>query len=275
MGKTLNFLFTALVLHAVVIRQAGFSDELSSKGEIITNPSRSDGFGAQFQGLIYSVIYAELNGKEFLYTPFRSMEHNYDDDPHFLERKEQLINFIGNFEINENLDIQPPSHRTYYEFFENNLPLCVSSNSLKKIKKVFRQNKNKSDYFDDDHLSIAIHVRRPNSHDNRTQGPDIPDEVYAKIIKFLRCSYASQNPLFHIYSQGDVGSFEERFGSSDTVLHINESVEETFSSMVLADVLVTTVSSLSYVAGILSEGTVYYIPFWHPPLPTWTVLNMN
>ena len=107
------------------------------------------------------------------------------------------------------------------------------------------------------------------------QGSDIPDEVYLEIIHFLRCRYASQNPKFHIYSQGDVKPFEERFGYSDTVFHIDAAIEETFSSMVLADVLVTSASSFSYVAGILSEGAVYYIPFWHPPLPNWIVLDGN
>ena len=150
-------IFSALILQETVIGQ-----------EVITNPYRSDGFGAQFQGLIYSVIYAECNDKDFLYTPFRNMEHNYDNDPQFLERKEQLINFIGNFEVNKSFEIQPPSHSTYYEFFENNLFLCSNSSSLKKIKRIFKLNKNKSDYFDKDNLNIAIHVRRPNPHDNRS-----------------------------------------------------------------------------------------------------------
>ena len=39
--------------------------------------------------------------------------------------------------------------------------------------------------------------------------------------------------------------------------------------MVLADVLVAGASSFSYTAGILAEGTVYYTPFWHEPLPHW------
>ncbi len=85
--------------------------------------------------------------------------------------------------------------------------------------------------------------------------------------------YIAEQPLFHIYSQGDVTAFENIYKAEDVVLHINESVEQTFASMVLADVLVTTSSSLSYAAGIISEGTVYYIPFWHPPFPGWIVLN--
>jgi hypothetical protein len=44
--------------------------------------------------------------------------------------------------------------------------------------------------------------------------------------------------------------------------------------MVLADILVTGASSFSYTAGLLSEGIVYYIPFWHAPLPHWTPVDV-
>ena len=59
----------------------------------------------------------------------------------------------------------------------------------------------------------------------------------------------------------------------DIILHLNESVEDTFTAMVLADILVTSRSSFSYTAAILSEGIVYYMPFWHPPLPGWISVN--
>ena len=53
----------------------------------ITNPERTDGFGAQFQTIIASAIYAELNNIPYIYTPFKMMEHNYDNDPEFLPKK--------------------------------------------------------------------------------------------------------------------------------------------------------------------------------------------
>ena len=88
------------------------------------------------------------------------------------------------------------------------------------------------------------------------------------IIQRLRGLYAARNPVFHLFSQGPSVQFA-RYESPDTVLHVNESVESTFTAMVLADVLVTGATSFSYTAGLLSEGTVYYIPFWHAPLPDW------
>jgi hypothetical protein len=203
------------------------------------------------------------------------MEHNYDNDVDFLAKKEWLINFIDNFEINTDMRFAQSlgGRLIHYEFFEANLALCAESQSLKKIKEVFRANKDRRNYFYNNNLNIAVHVRRPNQHDNRTDGPDVPDRVYIRAIELLRRNYSTQNPLFHIYSQGDIKNFKGSYAAADVVFHLNESIEDTFSSLVLADVLVTSASSFSYIAGILSEGAVYYIPFWHPPLPSWVVLE--
>ncbi len=237
--------------------------------EIVTNTERSDGFGAQFQTIIATVIYAESNNKKYVYTPFKRVAHNYYNVPDFIKKKEWLINFIGNFEINTG-NARPIVN--LIQFFEKNLIRCANSHALKKIKNIFRANKNVNDYFNNEHLNIAIHVRRPNPHDDRIQGANTADNVFLTTINRLRVMYSSKNPLFHLYSQGNRENFTT-FNAQDVVLHLNESIEDTFSSMVLADVLVTGASSFSYAAGLLSEGIVYYMPFWHSPLPHWIPIS--
>lgn len=234
-------------------------------GEVVTNPERSDGFGAQFQTIIAAVIYAELHNKKYVYTPFKNMEHNYNNDPDFIKKKEWLINFIDNFETNMT---NVRTTVNLIKFFEKNLVSCANSHALKKIKKVFRANKNSDNYFNNENLNIAIHVRRPNPHDSRIAGANTADNVFLNIINCLRVMYSSKNPLFHLYSQGSRENFTT-FNAQDIVLHMNESIEDTFSSMVLADILVVAASSFSYTAGLLSEGIIYYIPSWNPPLPHW------
>ena len=93
------------------------------------------------------------------------------------------------------------------------------------------------------------------------------------MIDLIRNKYSSKKPLFHIYSQGNIKAFKDIYKSNDIVFHIDEPIEQTFTSLVLADVLVTSISSLSYTAGILSDGVVYYMPFWHPPLPGWIAMK--
>lgn len=233
--------------------------------EKITNVSGIDGFGSQFQDIVAAVIFAELNQKEFVYTPFKTMEHNYDNDPYFLVKKEWLINFIGNFELNRG-DVQPIT-KSYRDFFDAHVAAYSASESLKEIKRIFRANKPKH-WFDQDHFHIAVHVRRPNSHDCRPEGTTMPAAYYVHAITELRFRFQDKNPLFHLYSQGDIRDFRE-FVAPDLIFHLNESIESTFISLVLADALVIGTSSMSYVAGQLSQGSVFYTPFWHPPLPHW------
>jgi hypothetical protein len=264
MKKLFRLLIVFIVLQSTLILNA----------EAITNPSRSDGFGAQFQTIIYSAIYAELRNKKFNYTPFKSMEHNYNNDSDFIKNKEELINFIGNFEIKTIANCRTVSIHEVISFFEGHLNTCANSQSLVKIKKIFRANKDREKFFNTEDFNIAVHVRRPNLHDNRIAGTDLEDSIYLKIIDSLRHVYSSRNPRFHIYSQGDSESIKAIYGAADVICHINTPIEDTFTSMVLADVLVTTSSSFSYTAGILSNGIVYYIPFWHPPLPHWIVFRI-
>ncbi|MBS1986302.1 hypothetical protein JST99_00005, partial [Candidatus Dependentiae bacterium] len=197
--------------------------ELIFAESVVTNPRRSDGFGGQFQTIIASVIYAELNNQKFMYTPFKGMEHNYHDDASFLKKKEWLINFIGNFEVNENDTSIQLDHTVFLNFFEANLARCVNSFSLQKIKRIFRANKDRAHYFNNENLHIAVHVRRPNAHDNRIQGADTSDDVFLRAIGQLRAVYAAQNPQFHIYSQGNPEHFTI-YEAQDVLLHIDESV---------------------------------------------------
>jgi hypothetical protein len=260
---------TCYFLLLIFIAKFPFCASLTAH-EMITNPYRNDGFGAQFQTIIYAIIYAELNNKEFKYTPFQLMDHNYGNDTDFIKKKEELINVRDFFPINDDPTIQGIiSPRKYIDFFEHHLFECARSRALKYIRQIFRSNKNRSHYFNDENLNIAIHIRRPNPHDVRIEGTDTPDDIYVKMIETFRSTYRSNAPLFHIYSQGNLEEFQTKFAGKDIIFHINESIEDTFTSMVLADILMTSRSSFSYTAALLSEGLIYYMPFWHPPLSTW------
>ncbi len=237
----------------------------ANSGKIVTNSPRWDGFGSQFLCLIGSVINAELHNCIFEYTPFTKMEHNYTNDPKYLEKKEWLINFIGNFTIAKP---NTPYAQCNYHHEKNGGKVISESKSLKKIKKIFQSNKDIKNYLDTERFNIAVHVRRPNSHDNRLDGADTPDHTFLEIIAALRRKYKDKNPLFLIFSQGKNTQFKQ-YETNDTILRLNESIEDTFTSMVFADVLVAARSAMSYVAGLLSEGTVYYIPFSCKPLPHW------
>lgn len=244
---------------------------LNASNLTVTNPYRSDGFGSQFLILICSVVYAEINSLDFVYTPFVGMEHNYNNDPLFLDKKESFINFKRSFKLNDGSAMSLDLWDVVIDFMDNSNEY-LQSESLQKIKRIFREGKQKSDYFDESHFNIAVHIRRLNSHDSTLVGTDILDCDYLSYIQKLKAQYSSQDPIIHIYSQGDLSSFKETYADKNVVFHINESVEETFGSFVFADVLLTTSSTLSYTAGLLSDGIVHYIPFWYPPATNWQIM---
>lgn len=235
----------------------------------ITNFERADGFGAQFQTIIGCAFYAEMVNQEFVYTPFKKMEHNYDNDPDFIAKKEWLINFKNNFAPNTGYSKIPPVNVIH--FFEAHLPEFMHSETLKKIKKIFRENKNIENYLNPHNFNIVVHVRRPNAHDSRIEGSNTPDSIFLKTIDTLRILYADKQPIFHIFSQGSKAQFKA-FEAPDVIVHLNDSTEDAFTSMVFADALVTAASSLSYIAAMLSDGEIHYMPFWHKPLPHWKVI---
>lgn len=238
----------------------------------MTNPflRPQEGFGCNYSFIIASIVHAEIHNEHFLYTPFNPKAHNCDADPDFLMKLERIINLIDYFPINHDIRFQKdckypgrsPTPDDYYH-----------SKSLKLIKMLFFANKEKTKFFRNEFTNIAIHIRKENSHDTL----DVPhlDQFYCKLIDLLRKRTHLHPPIFHIYSQGNLEGFKI-FQSNDVVLHLNESIEDTFSSMAFSDILVPAPSCLSYVAGMISNGLILYFPCpQRNPLPNWERLPIS
>jgi len=239
-----------------------------------TNTLQRDGFGAQYQKIIQTYLFCKVNNLDFLYRPFSQIEHNYNNDPSFVYKIENFINLKNNIDniILEDNNIQNLDFANIVRpYCEKNIDSICNNIHLEFIKKCFWENKDKN-VFKNDKLNIAIHIRRPNSQDNRKQGTDTPDKYYLNIINIIRNRYNNREFLFHIYSQGEDKNFEI-FKAKDTILHLNEELPLTFISMVAADILVTSASSISYAAALLSDGVIYYKRFWHNPRKEWFIFD--
>ncbi len=224
--------------------------------------NRSDGFGAQYQNFIYAILYIENNHFIYCHNPIKQIEHNYDNKKDFIEEIEELMNLKLNYMSIPNTPVY--YFRTeIYKSVENQLDDYLQSNSMKNIKNIFWKNKDKN-HFKNEKMNIAVHVRRHNSHDSRIEGTNTPDKYYLNIINKIR----EKNVLFHIYSQGHLENFKA-YENDDVVFHINENIVDTFIGLVAADALIMSMSSFSYVAALLSDGVIYYQPFWHPPAKHW------
>lgn len=235
-----------------------------------TNITGTDGFGAQYQRIIYNYIDAKNNNLEFLYTPFKCIEHNYDNNPNFIDEIENLINLknnIKNYCNNSNVNVLMYN----YGKFENNIDNNINSNHMKFIKNCFWENKNKN-VFNNNKINIAVHIRRGDVSDIINKERYLPDKYYLNIINIIINKYKDKQLLFHIYSEGKIEDFEI-YKNADTKLHINEDICKTFIQLVAADILVMSKSSFSYVAALLSDGEVYYKKFWHKPRKGWNVYH--
>jgi len=202
------------------------------------------------------------------------MEHNYENDNNYLDRMENLMNIKNNVSnLKEETGIETLNHMWVIREFEQNMVAYSNNQHIEFIKKCFWENKERN-FFKNNKFNIAIHIRRENSHDKGRAGARVTtkNNFYLLIMKHIRDSFKEKELLFHIYSQGDKNIFKE-FESSDTIMHIDEEIEESFIALVAADILVISPSSFSYAAGLISDGIVFYKPFWHLPKKNWIVVK--
>lgn len=237
----------------------------------MTHENRKDGFGAQYQGIITTYISCIKHNIIYKYTPLFDVEHNYDNDPNYINQLEELMNLKNNIENNHDFSSTEIIFRNSSVYFEANIDECCNSDAMKFIKECFWQNKEK-DYFKNNKMNISIHIRRENSHDRGGAGDRIttPNIYYLNIMNKIREQYNNKELLFHVYSQGSIENFRD-FEKEDVQFHLNEQIPTTFIGLVAADILIISPSSFSYIAALLSDGIVYYKQFWHNPKKDWII----
>jgi hypothetical protein len=244
---------------------------------LITNDIRDDGFGAQYQSIIWSIIFAEVKGHTFYYSDIKWMNSDIDDTKKFIEDAVTVMNIKKHYPDVYSV-YKLPEHTVYalkaplfYKEIEEDIELYHNSASFERIKSYFYQGKQSP--FDKEHLHIAVHLRRPAKFDDQLEPCRTrDDEYYIQIMKAIVYNYrSSEKPLlFHIYSIGDESQFES-FKQFPIQFHLHDSTFESFIGMAFADILVISPSSMSYTAALLSNGIIYYKHFWHPPRKHWII----
>jgi hypothetical protein len=151
-----------------------------------------------------------------------------------------------------------------------NTDKVLESPQFKNLKTIIY--KNKKSPFNKDIFNIAIHIRKFNKCDNRTSSmAPYTNQYYVELINTVKEFFIDKNILFHIYSQGTLEEFNE-LKMESVLFHLNESIQDTFNGFLFADLLVTGPSSFSYVAGLLTDSDVIYVPFdQHGPCKKWRI----
>lgn len=233
-----------------------------------TNIQCHDGMGAQYQKIIQTYIYCKLNNLEYRYCPLTQIEHNYEKDLYFVEKIEQLFNLKPHIQNGiPQQCVQIDFGKVVMPWFEKNMDAHSQNIHMDFIKQCFWENKIRPIKHK---TTVAIHIRRENPHDRGYAGERIttPNEYYLQIMNLIRSQY--DTPRFNLYSQGNLSNFSILQGD-DVSFHLNEDICETFIELVSADILVISPSSLSYSAALISEGIIYFKPFWHKPKSDWII----
>jgi hypothetical protein len=250
----------------------------------ITFYLHNDGFGSQYQHIIATMLYCFNNGYQFVYNPIKYIEHNYNKDSNYVSKMEKLMNINSLYPSIYDEKFNGKEIGTFVDAkssLDLNIEYYTTPQCMLPIRQLFWANKDKSSVFGNNgKINVAIHIRRMNEYDKTLERAheeifrfNSRDSYYMSIIERIRKEHGGKEKelLFHIYSQGNIIDFT-CFIAKDTVLHIDEDLYDTFTQMVAADIIMTSFSSLSYVAALLNEGIVYFHPFWHKPKKEWIII---
>eukprot|EP00978_Attheya_sp_CCMP212_P023302 scaffold71067_cov51-Attheya_sp.AAC.3 len=127
-----------------------------------------------------------------------------------------------------------------------------------------------------DEYHIAMHVRRGDILD---PGRWLEQKVYATVGRRICTNHGAKDKLnitVHVFSSGKNkdGDWKELEAITDTCdnvqFHLDEQEFDSWAYMVVADALVLSKSSFSYIPALLSAGEVHFPQnFWHPKLSHW------
>ncbi len=242
----------------------------------ITTQQRGDGFGAVYHHIIYDILYANKQGDRYVFTPQVKYEHNYANEPDYVDR---LNRYMGLEEFyprpSEDVILENYDRETVYKYVETHYEELLLGDEFKKIQEAFF--KGKENPFSESDLSVCVHIRRVNSHDNRLMGSETPLRYYEKAMEFIASKYMGTKHLkFHIFSQKSLLNEDltqlERFNPE---YHIDEDLLDSFTKLVYSDVLVTSWSCYSRTPAFLTRGLVVNNGVWirsgTSPSPPWWV----
>ena len=256
MKKIKIILFFLLGL-LIIIKYQKNIEKFSNKKKTYSIHGKHDGFGAQYQAILSGIAWADYKNYNYLHIPFSRISH--------AQNKNELNKFIG-IPYSKNIKsdiIQKYSNEVH---FSNNPDKYYTPIVLQKIRN-FYYSTDKPKIKNNDY--IAIHIRRGDVSNKKNKNRYTDINYYQKIIKFLKEKYP--NKKIKIFSQGNKNDFKELANSC--ILELNKDLQYTFHSMVVAKVLVTAKSSLSYSAALLNKNTIYYLNFWHKPLNSWNIID--
>lgn len=247
-----------------------------------------DGAGAQIHSIISIMLFSRIFGIKYLHNPLKNIEHYQGDRDEWsslweknfsLDKIEPVYNKDENNLKSKNLK-QPlllwKRKNTVYNIHNCHFFLDLFPDNYKVFSNDFRKSyflRNSDKHFKFNSykkITIGLHIRRGDV--NSMNHPDryTTDEFLIKKLSVIVSVLKKNNIDFQIsiFSEGKRNDFGV-FNKFNPVLCINEDALDTMHLMINQDILIMAKSSFSYIAAIISEGIIFYEPFWHSSLKDW------
>ena len=131
---------------------------------------------------------------------------------------------------------------------------------------------------EDNKINIAIHIRRGDIMAMMKAGVGSWEERYVDLDYFvdlakeLEVLCGEDRVCFNIFSQGELADFQIFDCLSNVHYRLDYDVFASFHNLAMADVLIGSPSSFSYLPSLFSDGIkIFRSPFWHdlPNEPDW------
>jgi len=120
-------------------------------------------------------------------------------------------------------------------------------------------------------FDIVVHIRRgdidPCEHPDRY----LPNSHYLTLIDRYLANISDASVT--IYSESDSYEGFEEFRQRGYAVKLNSDIAEAWRHMMMANVLILSRSSFSYVPAVLNENKVVYTPFRHGSIKDWDVID--
>ena len=113
---------------------------------------KTDGFGSQFQSIIFYILYANFNNLDYIHKKIKIMDHNYNDDVNFIEKANKKHNNKYDYSLvqlknmNSKIEITCKEHGEFTQIahshtYGSGCPSCNESKGEREIKILLEKNK--------------------------------------------------------------------------------------------------------------------------------------
>lgn len=238
--------------------------------------STDEGAGSQALMMMRAIDFARAVGLTYVHTPFSRIHHADRPMQAWADAWESHFNF-GDGELRNDRDGEDTvnyafTFPTLHALFGIAAPEPAFDDAiLREFRRRYCADKSprKSEVF-----SVCVHARRHNRSDfHADDATDLPR--LARTLARLRSVLDARgiDYTLRLFSQGQPKEFCE-LGIPEAALFLDADPLWSMREMIEADILVTTLGTFSYVAGLLCDGTVLGDAFG-PPARGWLAYDAN